>query len=157
MNRRYAEGTSVDTTRSRIELEEIVRRFGASQILTFTDKDRAIVQFNARDRLIRLTIHLPDREDDQFTLTPTGKQRSGPSADQAYEQEVRRRWRSMVLLVKAKVTAVNEGIVEFEEEFLPHVVMSDGQTVFERTRDPIALEYQKGVSGNLLPDLRGRQ
>ena len=151
MSRRYAEGTSVDTTRSRIELEEIVRRFGASQIMTYTDIDKAIVQFAARERLIRLTINLPDPDNEAFTTTPTGRERSASSARDAYEQEVRRRWRAMVLLVKAKVTAVNEGIVEFEEEFLAHVVMSNGETVFERTNQTIALEYQQGKVQSLLP------
>jgi hypothetical protein len=126
MPRKYAEGTSVDTTRSRIEIETIVRRFGATQIVTFEDGQRAVFGFTARNRTIRLTLPLPDRADVKFTRHSRGV-RSPAAAAEAFEQEVRRRWRSLALLVKAKLAAVTDGITEFEEEFLAHTVLPGGK------------------------------
>lgn len=153
MSRRYAEGTSVDTTRSRIELEEIIRRFGASQIVTFQDDTRAVVGFSARKRTIRLTLALPVRSDKEFTHSSRGLRAPSVQAA-AYEQEVRRRWRSLCLLVKAKVAAINDGISEFEEEFLAHTVLPDGKTVAEHTKGPIQQMISSGVSTPLLADMR---
>ncbi len=154
MARKYAEGTSVDTTRSRIELEEIIRRFGAGSIVTFQDAERAVVGFSARNRTIRLTLKLPDAASKEFTQHSRGA-RSPVAARAAYEQEVRRRWRSLCLLVKAKIAAINDGISEFEEEFLAHTVMPDGQTVMEHTREPIQRMIASGTSAPLLADMRG--
>lgn len=147
---KYAQGTAVDSARSRIELETMLQRFGAGQIATLTDIDRCVVQFFARDRMIRLTLSMPGIDDTDFTVTTTGRERTTSAARTAYDQEIRRRWRSMVLLVKAKITAINDGIVEFEEEFLPHVVMADGITLYERAKEPIALEYETGKPNQLL-------
>ena len=155
MTRKYAQGTAVDATRSRIELEELVKRFGANQIMTYTDDGRAMVQFTARERLIRITLPIPSADSEYFTTSPTGRRRTDTAAEKAHTDEVRRRWRAMVLLVKAKLTAVQEGIVEFESEFLPHVVLSDGRTVFERTQEQIALEYRNGSPQMLLPNTGG--
>lgn len=147
---KYAQGTSVDSIRSRIELETMLQSFGAGQIATLTDKGRAIVQFTAHDRMIRLTLPMPSRDDNDIRSSPTGKDRSDGAIQKAFDQEIRRRWRSLVLLVKAKITAINDGIVEFEEEFLPHVVMADGVTLYERTKEPIAIEYASGKPNQLL-------
>ena len=41
---------------------------------------------------------------------------------------MRQRWRALALCIKAKLEAVECGITSFEEEFLAHVVMPNGQT-----------------------------
>ena len=147
---KYAQGTSVDSVRSRIELEKMLQRFGAGQIATLTDEGRAIVQFTAHERMIRLTLPMPSIEDPDILFSPTGKDRTGAAIQTAFNQEIRRRWRSLVLLVKAKITAINDEIVEFEEEFLAHVVMADGVTLYERTKQPIAIEYESGQPNQFL-------
>lgn len=65
---------------------------------------------------------------------------------------MKRLWRALVLLVRAKITAVNENIVTFEEEFLSNIVMADGRTVAEHTKEPIRLSYASGTTRSLLPD-----
>ena len=122
---KFAEGTRVMVKSSRDEIEKLVTRFGASRFMVAIDGDSntAAIQFFAKARMIRLTLSLHDK----------GKKVS--------EVEERRRWRSLALLLKAKLVAVEDGLVEFEEEFLPHVVLHDGQTVYQRTRSDLALEY----------------
>lgn len=127
---KFAEGTRVAVKSSRDEIEKLVTRFGASRFMVAIDTDSgtAAIQFFAKERMIRLVL----------SLTEKGKKVS--------EAEERRRWRSLALLLKAKLVAVEDGLVEFEEEFLPHVVLHNGETVYQRTRSDLALEYS-GTGG----------
>mgnify|MGYP006338686791 CR=1 FL=1 len=150
MSRRYAEGTTTTVNTTRNEIEVLVKKFGAHQILAYEDRDRAIVQFTARDRMIRLTLAIPS--DDSLSKTETGRRRSVGSLAEARDKEMRRLWRALVLLVRAKITAVNENIVTFEEESLANVVMADGRTVAEHPKEPIRLSYASGSTQTLLPD-----
>ena len=49
----------------------------------------------------------------------------------------RQRWRALNLAIKAKLEAVESGIVTFDQEFLAHIVGPSGQTV----KPLIALQY----------------
>lgn len=130
---KFAEGTRVSVNSSRQEIETTLKRFGATKFVTSVDDDtgRATVQFFARGRWVRLILELRVAN------------RKGQK-ERVSEPEERRLWRSLVALVKAKMIAVDDGLVEFEEEFLPHVVMADGATVYERSKPSIAAEYQTG-------------
>ena len=150
MSRRYAEGATTTVNASRNEIEALVRKFGAHQILAYEDKERAIVQFTARERMVRLTLSMPSEE--SLSKTETGRRRSVGSLGEAKDKEMKRLWRALVLLVRAKITAVNENIVTFEEEFLSNIVMADGRTVAEHTKEPIALSYKSGTMQTLLPN-----
>lgn len=152
MGTRYAEGTSVGADRSRIEIEEQLRRFGADAFSSGYDGQTSFIMFRARGRFIRLTLPLPDPSDKKFKLTDTGRLRTASSAQDAYEAEYRRLWRSLALLVKAKLAAVADGIVEFEEEFLAHVVLPNGQRVGDYSKPAIALAYEKGEMPKMLPE-----
>jgi hypothetical protein len=46
--------------------------------------------------------------------------------------EMRRRWRSLALAIKAKLEVVASGIATFDEEFMAHLVLPDGTTVGDR-------------------------
>lgn len=131
---KFAEGTTVPVSKSRTELEKLALRFGASKFMVAIDGDSltAAVQFFMRDRMVRLSIKLPNPKDKTALA------------------EERRRWRSLLALVKAKLVAVDDGIVEFEEEFLASVVTADGSTVYERARESLALEYKTGKPQVLL-------
>lgn len=126
----YAERTRTQVSTSRTEIEKLVTRFGAARFMIATDSEfhSATVQFFAKERMIRLTLPLREKN---------GKRVS--------EAEERRRWRSLSLLLKAKLVAIEDGLVEFEQEFLPNIVMADGATVYERTRSDLALEYKQGT------------
>lgn len=46
--------------------------------------------------------------------------------------EIRRRYRALLLVLKAKLEAVQSQIVTFDEEFLAHIVINGGDTVGDR-------------------------
>lgn len=147
---RYAEGTSVPYEKTRVEIETTLRRFGAEAFASGYEDNRAFIQFRAKGRYVRLILLLPLRTDKAFTHSARGM-REPHVALEAYEQEVRRRWRSLSLLVKAKMAAIEDGIADFESEWLANIVLPNGQTVADHTKPAIALAYQNGEMPKLLP------
>lgn len=139
---RYASDTSVPADRSRSEIERTLQRYGADSFMYGYQGTQAAVGFQMNGRHVRFVIPVPDRDDPEFTLTPTGRERSASAALEAWEQATRQRWRALALVVKAKLEAVDAGISEFDEEFLAHIVLPNGQSVGEWMVPQVAKAYQ---------------
>ena len=139
---RYAEGTKVGVEASEAEIKRALARFGATSIISGDDGDRTFVLFRARDRFVKFVIPKPALDD--FRQTPTGRSRDTAGAADMQRQELRRRWRALALLVKAKLTAIEEGIVTFEDEFLADTVMENGQRFSEVAQPALAEAYRIG-------------
>lgn len=151
---RYAESTSVAADRSRAEIERTLARYGATAFGYGWSGDRAMVEFAMAGRRVRFILPMPDRADPDFTLTPTGRDRSSSQAEAAWEQATRQRWRALSLVVKAKLEAVETGITSFEEEFLAHIVLPNGETVGQWAVPQVAQAYELGTMPALMPGLR---
>ena len=147
----YAAKTEVSADRSRTEIEKTLQRYGATSFVYGWEETRAAVGFVAHGRQVRLVIPLPDPSDREFARTPTGRPRSAVQAKQAYEQAVRARWRSLALVVKAKLEAVATGLVTFEQEFLAYTVLPNGQTLGEWVEPQIDQVYATGQAPSMLP------
>lgn len=141
---RYAEGTTVSPERSQMEISEMLRRYGAQGFQYGWEDGRAAVGFRAHGRMVRFLVGLPSEDDPEFWQTPTGRQRDARGARGAYEGEVRRRWRSLALAIKAKLEAVETGIASFEDEFLAYTVLPDGTTVAEHVHREIEAAWRSG-------------
>jgi hypothetical protein len=148
----YAAKTQVNTGRSREEIERTLRRYGATGFAYGWETDRAVVGFEADGRRVRFELALPDPSDKRFRLTATGRTRTDQAAQAEYEIAERQIWRAFALVIKAKLVAVEEGLVTFEEEFLAHIVLPTGFTVGETVRDGVAEAYRTGKVPALLPD-----
>lgn len=123
----FARRTTVTVEKSRLEIERCVRKYGATGFVSGWQGDAVRIEFLARDRHIRMTMTEP------------------PAA-----QPRRSKWRSLLLLVKAKLEAVDAKITTFEEAFLGDIVMPDGRTVYETTKGAIKIAYEKKEPTNLL-------
>ncbi|OMH30633.1 hypothetical protein [Tersicoccus sp. Bi-70] len=149
---RYAEGTSVDSGRSRQEIEKTLARYGATSFAYGWEPTRAVIQFEIDGRRVRFVLPMPDRQERRFTHTPTtDKPRSSSAAENEYEQAVRQAWRALALVVKAKLEAVAAGIVTFDEEFLAHLVLPTGETVFQHAGEAVQASI---ATGRLRPMLQ---
>lgn len=150
----YAKDTSVSTDRSRAEIEKTLTRYGADTFAYGWAGDKAQIGFAAHGRHVRFILRMPDKNDPEFTLTPTGKRsRSDDQAYAAWEQACRQRWRALNLVIKAKLEAVESGISEFEEEFLAHIVLPNGTTAGDWLRPQIEEAYVTGKMPEMLPAL----
>lgn len=151
---RYAQNTEVDSGRSRSEIERTLERYGADQFFYGWQEGAATIGFRMNDRRVQFILPLPDRHANEFRLTPSRKwERSDAEIAKAYEQAVRQKWRALALVVKAKLEAVESGITTFEEEFLAHIVLPDGQRVGTWLIPQVGRAYESGVMPPLLPML----
>jgi hypothetical protein len=142
----YARNTTVTEDRSRQEIERLLMKYGASRFGCMSDYEHriALIEFTYQRIVIEMRIPLPDASANQFARTPTGLVRSETEQNRLYQQEVRRRWRSLSLALKAKLIAIEDGITTFENEFMPYMITDDGRTLGERFMHLIATAQKTG-------------
>ena len=141
MGTTYASGTDVSPGRSREEIERTLTRFGASSFGYGWDEAGAMIGFTLRGRTVRFVLPLPDKNSSVYQRTETGRPRKATAALAAWEQDCRARWRSLALIIKAKLAAIEAGVVSFEQEFAMHVVLPGGSTVAEQVLPAIDEAY----------------
>jgi hypothetical protein len=156
--RAYAAGTDVPADRSRAEIERALTRFGATGFGYAWSEGHgaAHIVFEAHERRIRFSLPMPDIAERRFSVDGRGHRRSPSSARAAHEQEVRRLWRALLLVIKAKLESSASGITTFEEEFLAHIVLPDGATVGEWAAPQLDKVYSGGQMPALMPGTETR-
>lgn len=147
---KYAASTSVSSDRSRAEIERTLQRYSATSFAYGWQDDRAVVGFTLNDRQIRFILPMPDRKSHEFTRSDTGRARTSTAATAAYEQAVRQRWRALALVIKAKLEAVESGIVTFDDEFAMHMVLPDGSRAGDAVVRAINTAYATGTVAPML-------
>lgn len=148
---RFAEGTSVSVEKSRAEIEKLITRYGATSTAFMNAPGRSVVCFEATGRRIMFELKLPDITEKRFQRDGRGSLLTQPKRMERWEQACRQSWRALTLVIKAKLEAVEAGITSFEDEFLAHIVMPDGQTVATHIKPRIAQVYAGGEMQALLP------
>lgn len=126
--RLFAADTEVPAERTQGEIYKLLRVHGAAPVAVVLNVGAVTVMFQLNSRTIRLAVPLPTN----------GPPRDGRGRITASKQailharEIRRRWRSLLLVLRAKLEAVQSGIVTFESEWLAYIVTTDGKTVGEK-------------------------
>ncbi|MDF0543310.1 hypothetical protein PX699_13210 [Sphingobium sp. H39-3-25] len=147
---RYAATTSVSSAKSKAEIEALVERYSAAQFVSGWSADRAVVGFTMRGRQVKFVLTMPDKTRREFTHHSKGA-RTVEAALAQWEQACRARWRALLLVIKAKLEAVESGISVFEDEFMANIVLPDGKMVGEFMRPQIAHAYETRKMPALLP------
>jgi hypothetical protein len=62
--------------------------------------------FRLADRMVRLSVTVPDSTDPAVSRTPTGRERTRAQVAEQLQAEVRRRWRSLLLVTKVRAYPV---------------------------------------------------
>lgn len=153
----YATGTEVPIERSKQQIESLLAQRGAEQFYSAWEKEgRAMVAFRHSGRMVRLELRMPDEDDPRYICDRNGRRKPPAKARAALEAEHRRRWRSLLLIIKAKFEAIETGITTFEDEFMASVMTADGKTVGEYMRPQLAEMYESGkMPSLLLPGVAG--
>lgn len=122
-------------SKTRGEIEGLLTRHGAAQILSGIDHQRrsGFVGFTMEGRQFRIPL-LP-RED----------------RNRNREQVEREQWRALLLLIKGKLEYIAAGMTTAETEFLAHVVLPGGSTVGAELAPRLAHVYSTGDVVALLP------
>lgn len=137
---RYAAQTSVTSDASRAEIERTLKRYGADQFMYGWDDEQALVRFRMEGRYVEFRLPMPNRDDPLFTRHSRGA-RTAEAAEKLWEQAGRQRWRALALVVKAKLEAVASEITTFEDEFMAHILLPNGETVGAWMRPQIEHAY----------------
>jgi hypothetical protein len=136
--RRYAQETTVQVGRSRGEIDNLLRQWGAKGIQWSDDfeHDRVILRFvwnyEGTDYMARFVIELPGKEDLKDEAIDG---RTGAVSDLKMEKLLAARGkqehRLLLLWLKAALNAVDAGMVSAETLFLPFLEGQTGETVAE--------------------------
>lgn len=145
----YAKGTQVAPEKTRAEIERTLQRYGCQGFAFAWEGDKAMIGFKANDRSVRFLVPIPD--EDEYARTPTGLHRSKAQRESAHDQGIRQRWRALSLVIKAKLEAVESGVVSFEDEFLAHFVLPGGETVGEAITPDLDRALAEGLPPLLGP------
>ena len=124
---KYAENTSVSVGKTRMEIDDLVTRAGARNVVTMVLGDgRACVMFTMSDRSVKFTMPLPDKSAFAKRIV-RGWPKANPPERQLkdWEQACRSGWRALFLTIKAKLISVDSKVETFEEAFMPHIVVAD--------------------------------
>lgn len=142
----FAANTSVPVERSRAEIERLLSKHKCTKFMAGVDHEahRATVQFQAHNRIVKFDIGLPDPKDKKYSRDRHGWQRSPSGIEKLVQQEERTRWRALLLVIKAKLEAVESNIATFEDEFLAHVLLPNQQTVAQYIEPTVAQIYETG-------------
>lgn len=137
MPAKFANETTVSASRSRAEIEQLVFKY-AGRDTNFSYGQiagQAAIMFVAYGRRVKFTIPLPTEEEGKVAA-----RRKGSSLEPTKERieawrdkEERRRWRALLLIIKAKLESVESKASTFDEEFLSRIIPDGGdKTIYER-------------------------
>jgi hypothetical protein len=150
----YAKGTktSIDTTERQIKTMLI--KAGAEGTAFMEERARAIVAFHLNGRSIQFRLPLPVRDD--FAMRKANQygamvQNSADTRDNLWVQACRERWRQLHLCIKAKLESVEQNIETFDEAFLPHIQMPDGETIGDKVLPEMQAQLNGRAPRALLP------
>jgi len=157
--RRYAEGTTVSLEKTQAQIKaELIKR-GATAILFHDDYKRrySIVGFQLGDNSQYLVFLPMPAENAIPEKTASGWKRDASAMVAAMEQEKARLHRSMFLLIKAKLVAIDDGLTSLEREFFADRVITNEAgkqiTVYEWYAPQIEHLRQEGLTPPLIPGI----
>ena len=126
----YAQRTKVTVSKSRAEIERLVKRHGSTSFGIMEMEGRVMVAFGMEGRNVRFVCDLPDSE-----------------------QETRARYRQLLLTIRGKLESWKEGIETFDDAFMSQIVTPAGGTVGDQVRTNIRLQYER--NDGAIPLLEG--
>lgn len=136
----FAENTKVPIGRTQDEIKKILSKHGATGFVFGENQNTAMLMFDMASRRIKIAIKLPQPP------SPNATQ----SSIKTYEQIKRSKWRCLLLVVKAKLEAVESGITSLEHEFMANILLPNGKTVFDNINHSIKLAYETNTMPKLL-------
>ena len=134
--RKFAQGTTVPSGKTRLEIEELLKKNGATSLIYGEQAGVGRLMFAMRGRQIRFNLKLVDER------------------QQAAEH--RRRWRALLLVLRGKLESIQDDTIEtFEEAFLAHTMTPNGATVGEQMLPQLKDAYLTGRQPAMMLALPG--
>ena len=152
------ETTNVAVEKSQSEIRKLLIGFGATEFQfgegTETDHRWSGVSFSHEGHMVMMQVPLKMPDNTQFKSMEAKARRAHTRTltdieREYWEQEARRIWRVLFWSLKARVIAIEEGVEEFEQAFLAHLVdPATGMTLWQYVQPAIARgDFQLGGKG----------
>jgi hypothetical protein len=110
----YAIKTKVQIIDTQAQIQRLLQKRGVNRFWSSDEPDKGAIGFFLDKLLIKITVPYP------------------ASTNAPHDAQAKRsRWRALLLIVKARLEAVEAGISTVEKEFLSDIVTPDGPTVYE--------------------------
>lgn len=162
MGRKYANDTSVPVSKSRGEIEKLLRVWGANQMQWSDDFEggkamlRFIWEHEGTNYTARFVVDVPTaKEIKEESLDGRTGKFSQAKYDKAMERRGMVEHRELALLMKAIFVAVDCGLITAEQVFMPFLEGQDGRTIGECVLPELAKILKRGGTRNLLPAIGG--
>lgn len=141
----YAEGTKVPVIQSQQEIRRVLEKYKATGFAFGEQIVVHLVMFEMQGRRIRIVVPIP------VIGSKMGPKKYYENwTEDKVSKESRRRWRCLLITIKAKLECVETGITTLEEEFLAHIVLPGGRTMGQVAIPQIAQSYTDGQMPPLL-------
>lgn len=128
-----------------MELDTLVRRHGATAIAWGWQEDLGLneFRFQLKGHIVKLAVREPAKE--EYARDGQGHKRSPKNLESALDKERRRRWRVLVIVVKAKLELIEGGDSTVEREFLADLLLPDmTTTVADEVLPKLEEAHKKG-------------
>lgn len=145
----FAKNTNVPIEKTEAEIRGLLLRYGATAFASGWNGNRALVQFEFRKRTVQIEMALPEQTAKAFTMGRY-RARSEDAARKLWQQACRQKWRALLLVLKAKLEAVQSGICTMEHEFLPWTVLPNGRTLAQELEPQMRAWIEDGRMPRLL-------
>ena len=145
--RRYAEDTSVTVAKSRTEVIAVLDRYGATERAIIEEAGQIVVMFRLEGWSLRVPVALPG--------PPTARTNARDAWTPArHDREVRRRWRVLVLVLKAGLEMAVDAGLSVEQAMAAYLVLPDHTTVAESVLPTLREARDSGrMPSRLIPSL----
>jgi hypothetical protein len=117
----YAKTTKVPVEKTISEIQKLLQKSNTTGFAFGSSAKEAYVAFCLKGVSVKMRLRLSEIKEGQNQATIKTAQQTN-----------RAKARGLLLCIKAKIESVESGIETFEEAFLPHIILNDGQTVSSR-------------------------
>lgn len=139
---KFAQDTTVSVDSSQAEIRRLITRYGGDlPSIGWKDEQTQIVGFRWRGRFFKMEVRLPELSE---FATAGNRRRTPAQAQTVREAEIRRRWRVLVIRMKAKFETVDSEPDTFDEEWMPFLLLPSGETVANWIQPQIEEAYLTG-------------
>ncbi len=119
MSHKAYEDTSVPAAKSKEQIEALLKKFAVQAVRFTSFPSYALLEFVRKEKDGRLVPY-------RVVIKPRVKQ-FARNATRELDQSERQVWRVAYWWLKSKIEAIDFGLVEFEQDFLPYMLVADNQ------------------------------
>lgn len=140
----YAAETDISPEKTLQDIQKLVKAAGAAKFGYEDSAAEIVVKFSMKGLrgLVDICFKVPLPKPEDFIYNSIGQRMRDVQQQQSHAKAVRSTWRALLLVIKAKLEAIDAGIEVLEEAFLPQIVI-EKRTVYE-VLQPALDAYQAG-------------